>query len=367
MNHPARTIKTVLFGLANSPVDTLGKIRQRLLPSKKLKAQVARMQAIAGETPLILQIETINRCNSACVFCAYPKMKRDKGTMTMSLFKKVVLDYAAMGGGPVSLTPIGGDALLDPHLIERIRLLSENPRINQVSLTTNAIALERYSDEDVRYLLTALDSIQVSIGGLDPQTYKTMYAVDRFQTVEKAIDRLLKTNNTLLRPVDILLAFRTNDPQFEKRFKERLDDYRRRGAFVSHISTYANYSGLVQRDPARKLVVAERPEESQGNCLYGCISMAVCWDGKITACGCADVEATALSIGHAERDNLADVWSGEKRRQVVDSFRGADPPNICRHCSAYLPDATAFSRPYFGVFEARQTLPPGFFREFWGG
>jgi MoaA/NifB/PqqE/SkfB family radical SAM enzyme len=360
-------LKLAVVGITQSPLDILSEFGRRLLPEGKDASQVLRIRGIARATPLILQIETINVCNAACVFCGYKSMKRKKGVMSMPLFEKVVKDYAYMGGGPVSLTPVGGDALLDPHLVERIRILDVNPEINQISLTTNAIALERYSDEDVCYILKALDCIQVSIGGLDAATYGTMYAVDCFENVQSAMERLLKLRNLVSSPANITFAFRTNDWGFELHFKRKIAEYRRRGVFISHIWMYANYSGLVKSDERRNLVVLGSGERQQTSCLYGCISMAVCWDGRITACGCADIEANALAIGNAAEDSLSDVWSGNRRLEIFDSFSKGKPAEICRNCSAYLPDASVFSRPYFRKYRPHEHLPLEFFHQFWGG
>ena len=186
-----RILKNLAVRFAVSPLDTLTDICRRLLPGREVSPQVLRLQEITRQTPLILQIETTNVCNARCGFCAYPKTLREKGIMSMPLFERIVQEYAAMGGGPVSLTPVVGDALLDPHLLKRLRILEACPEFRQVSLTTNAIALERYPDEDVCRLLEAIDRIQVSIGGLDVATYETMYGVNRFPQVQRGLERLL--------------------------------------------------------------------------------------------------------------------------------------------------------------------------------
>jgi MoaA/NifB/PqqE/SkfB family radical SAM enzyme len=360
-------LKFALVGITQSPLNTLFELGRRLFPTAKAHTQVLKLQKITQETPLILQIETVNICNAACVFCGYTSMKRKKGSMSMPLFEKVVKDYADMGGGPVSLTPVGGDALLDPHLLDRIKILEAHPKINQITLTTNAIALERFSDEDVCYLLTALDCIQVSIGGLAPETYKTMYSIDAFDKVQRQMERLVRLQGAVRQPASLTFAFRTNDWKFEIRFIRKLKEYRRRGVFISHIWLYANYSGMVKNDLNRGLMVMDRTSKQDTCCLYGTISMAVCWDGRITACGCADVEGNKLSLGNAETESLSEVWSGEKRAGILDSFKKGRPAKICRYCSAYLPVNVVFSRPYFKNFELHQPLPLDFFRQFWGG
>jgi len=360
-------LKILLVEFAKSPLHAMAEIGRRFLPGMDDSSQVLQMREITRQAPLVLQIETTNICNSACVFCAYLKMRREKGVMSLPLFEQVVAEYAAMGGGPVSLTPLVGDALLDPHLLERLRILDASPRISQISLTTNAIALERYSDEQLRQILQIIDCIQVSIGGLDAATYETMYGVKRFPMVQKAMERLLTIKDEVANPPNINFAFRTNDWRFELRFRKQLEEYRRRGAFVSHIWTYANYAGLVQNDARLKLEVIEGAKEKRLPCVYAAVHMAIGWDGRITACGCADFEGKELKLGQAGEDPLPEVWRGEKRKSILKAFTRGKLPQICQRCSAYQPDAAIFSRPFCKKIAPHRPLPPEYFQQFWGG
>jgi radical SAM protein with 4Fe4S-binding SPASM domain len=360
------TLKIVLAEFAQSPLKTISGFVRRLAQEFKVPARVLELRKIVREAPLILQIETINVCNAACIFCAYPGMKRKKGVMSLALFEKIVKEYAAMGGGAVSLTPLVGDALLDPHLKERFRILDRHPEINQVTLTTNAIALDRYSDEDVRFLLEKLYCIQVSIGGLDPATYRTMYGVDKFPQVQEAMERLLILKDKVPNAADITFAFRTNDRKFENRYKRQIDEYRKRGAFVSHMWMYANYSGVVKNDEARNLVVLNSWRKKRNPCVYASVAMSICWDGRITACGCTDYEGEKLTIGHVEQDILSEVWSGRKRTGILDSFERRKVPPVCQRCSAYQPDSI-FASPCFNEATPHRPLPLDFFHQVWGG
>jgi MoaA/NifB/PqqE/SkfB family radical SAM enzyme len=355
-------LKTVLLGFMQSPFKTLGEIGRRFIPGDRGGPQVSRLRQIVQELPLILQIETINVCNAACLFCAYSSMRRNKGVMSLALFEKIVKDYTEMGGGPVSLTPIVGDALLDPHLMERLRMLEAYPAINQVTITTNGIALDRYSDEDIRRLLSTLYCLQVSIGGLDAATYELMYGVDRFSQVRQAMERLVRLRDTVQRPAHITFAFRTNDWKFEARFKKLIREYRERGVFISHISTYANYAGVVRNDEKRNLMIARNKGKKRITCVTPSMCMGICWEGTITACSCADFDGDKLTIGHAERDHLAEVWAGEKRTGILDSFGKGEIRPICRECSAYTPD-TIFAGACFKGIEPHQPLPLDFFRQ----
>ncbi len=347
----------------HAPLQTIRCSGRKYLHKVWLPTRVGRLRTLVREKPLILQIETINVCNAACIFCSYPSMKRKKGVMDMALFTKIVTDYVAMGGGAVSFTPVVGDALLDPHLIERLKLLKEFPAINQVTLTTNGIALDRYSDDEVRYLLKEIFCIQVSIGGLDRSTYGSQYGVDRFLETQQAMDRLMQLRNGIENPANLTFAFRTDDWKFTHRFRKQLSTYRRNGVFISHIWSYDNYSGVVSKDVHPKLTIKANQERKRLTCAFPSIHMAVCWDGKITACGCVDFDGDKLLIGDAGKSSLAEVWSGKRHTGILDSFPSGTLAPVCRECSAYTPD-TLFAQPYF---KKVRPLPVQFFQEFWGG
>lgn len=358
--------RIILFELVRSPFKTSAEIGRRLLNNLIVTEQVSRLQKTSGLAPLILQIETTNACNAACVFCAKSRMKRGKGVMSLPLFKKIVADYSNMGGGPVSLTPVIGDALLDPHLLERLQIMKEHAEINQISLTTNAIALEKYSDKEVCRLLESLYCIQVSIGGLDAESYKMMFGVDRFSEVRLSMERLLELRTKVSQPAHITFAFRTNDWKFESRHKKVLEEYERGGVHVNHIWTYANYSGHVESDKKLNLVVMQSCLQKRRACFYPSVAMSICWNGVVTACGCADFEGNQLMIGNAENEDLKAVWDGRKRTGIIDAFKGATLPPICRQCSAYQPD-TVFAQPYFKDVKPHQPLPLEFYHYLWGG
>lgn len=359
----ARKLINFTSSSLQAPLHTLACTCRKYLHKVWLPARVELLRSLVLERPLVLQVETVNVCNAACIFCAYPGMKRAKGVMDLALFNKIVKDYAAMGGGALSFTPVVGDALLDPHLIERLQLLEEFAAINQVTLTTNGIALDRYSDDEVRYLLKELFCIQVSIGGLDRNSYGAQYGVDRFLETQQAMERLMQLSEEIKNSAHLTFAFRTDDWRFTRRFRKELSSFRRKGVFISHIWSYDNYSGVVSKDLHPQLTVKANPASKRLTCAFPSIHMAVCWDGTITACGCVDFEGDKLSIGHAAKNSLTEVWSGRRHAGILESFsKGALAP-ICRECSAYTPDSL-FAQPYF---KEVPPLPVQFFQEFWGG
>ncbi len=157
----------------------------------------------------------------------------------------------------------------------------------------------------------------------------------------------------------------TNDWKFESSFRRELDIYRKRGVKISHQWTFSNYGGIVESDENLGLVVNEGSTKKTRPCALACVHMAICWDGAMTACGCVDAEGCGLRIGQAERDSLAEVWSGESRARILGAFEAGTLPDLCRKCSAYHPDLI-FARSIFKKIKAGEPLPEEFYLEFWG-
>jgi len=72
-----------------------------------------------------------NICNAKCTFCAYPKVVGQQNPPdrhhAVRRFKKAVDEWAAVGGQSLDLTPVVGDPLVDPGLLEKIDYAVNTP------------------------------------------------------------------------------------------------------------------------------------------------------------------------------------------------------------------------------------------------
>ena len=107
--------------------------------------------------------------------------------------------------------------------------------------------------------------------------------------------------------------------------------------------------------------------EKRQPCIYPVVHMAISWDGKVTACGCTDFEVRELRIGQLKESSLEEIWAGEKRKKILESFEKGQLYRICRDCSAYKPDADIFASPFCRDIRPHAALPEEFFHQFWGG
>lgn len=90
---------------ANSARQKIVEHREKRLKKDRAAATVSHVMAISTKRPLDLNIEVTNFCAASCVFCPNSKIKRQKTSMDMALFKKIVDDYAAIGGARLACPP----------------------------------------------------------------------------------------------------------------------------------------------------------------------------------------------------------------------------------------------------------------------
>ena len=328
--------------------------------------QTTGIERLAARKPPILQVETINVCNARCIFCAYPNITRKPEVLPMRIFDKVAREYSEMGGGPVSLTPIAGDPLLDPQLLERYEVLQKYPKINRISFTTNGIAFPRYSDTQIEGLLQKSVAIQFSLGGLEREAYRQLYGVDKLDIVLASVSRVLDIRDASAYDTAIHLAFRTADPGFREQHSERLEDMEKRGISISHLSAFMNYAGQIDQKDIGGLRMAENVPQKEVVCALPLVNLVVCSNGKITLCGCVDSNADGLIIGDAHHDTLQACWHGEHRRAVLDAFPSGTLPALCRDCTAYQPSDTCFTSKAFEGFDSCNDTPLEFYLSFFG-
>lgn len=125
---------------------------------------------------MIFQIETTTVCNAACVFCVHKTMKRAKMHMQPSIFEKTITDIARVSPlEGIILTGLG-ETLLDPDILDRIKLVRCVLKDIPITIYTNGTNLKKYLDE-----LMFLDvSVMLSMNSLDHGRRKSVMGIDPF-------------------------------------------------------------------------------------------------------------------------------------------------------------------------------------------
>lgn len=94
-----------------------------------------------------MRISVTDRCNLSCIYCAASSMPRlsHDDILRYEEIRQVVQAAAGLGVKRIRLT--GGEPLVRPELSKLVELLSRVEGIDEISLTTNAILLGKYTAE----------------------------------------------------------------------------------------------------------------------------------------------------------------------------------------------------------------------------
>jgi cyclic pyranopterin phosphate synthase len=161
-----------------------------------------------GRTATDLRLSLTDRCDLRCSYCmpaeGLPWLPRAELLTDDELVRLVRIGVERLGIREVRLT--GGEPLIRPGvvgLVARLAALAPRPRL---SVTTNAVALERLAAPLAE---AGLDRVNVSLDTLDPDTFKTLTRRDRHDRVLAGIEaaaraRLLpvKINTVLMRGIN---------------------------------------------------------------------------------------------------------------------------------------------------------------------
>ena len=296
-----------------------------------------RCNDILGETlsrPIMLACETVNTCTNSCIICPYEKMTREKATMSIIMFEKVLHDYSAIGGGCLTLTPKNGEVFLDNLLEERLELLDKYPKIKYLSITTNAIPIDRFSDDPLRKILNYFDRIHISIYGLDPEEYSMMTRRDYYHRMISNIKRIIKFRN--INKTELLFGFRF----LKSHSKNDIDDWIKRNFEIDipygYTDTYMDWNGALDERNALPWVGNwKKRAQGDSHCLIPLILGMVYSNGDVSYCPCNDFDiCEEFKLGNINDKSLSEIFNSEKNMELWRSL-----PEKCVNCSSYRPMA----------------------------
>lgn len=123
-----------------------------------------------GRAITYLRISLTDRCNLRCVYCV-PKegLQWQAGADQLSVDEIVQVVESAARGGVRRVRLTGGEPLVHPNVVEIVRRIASIPTIAEVSLTTNAMLLERLAQPLADAGLTR---VNISLDTLDRDRFK---------------------------------------------------------------------------------------------------------------------------------------------------------------------------------------------------
>jgi len=165
---------------------------------------VAQLRDGVGRPLKSLRVSLIDMCNFRCQYCMpeeeYVWLPRED-VLSADEIVQLVDIFTELGVDRVRLT--GGEPLMRRDVTQVVERLTQNPRIRDLSLTTNGVQLSRYAG---RLRRAGLDRVTVSLDTLRRERFKHLTRRDQLQHVLEGIDATgragldgLKINTVIIR------------------------------------------------------------------------------------------------------------------------------------------------------------------------
>jgi MoaA/NifB/PqqE/SkfB family radical SAM enzyme len=324
-------------------------VKERLFKASESSGAHAHISSIVEKRPLDINIETTNFCPMSCVFCPNHKARRSKHVMEMGLFRSICEDFHRIGGGAVGICSMQSDLFSDDLLLERLAELTPYQKLFRLHSTTNLVGAARLSDAELEFLLRSFHYLEISIGGLTREEYRTMYGADAFDTVKEQLFRVADLVKKKELGITLDISIRTNKmhrlriakyvhSKLLNELKKTYNVYNTRNSFFS-------WGGLVSQDdlPEGAKIRTTDNRSVTEDCIVPWSTLSINSDGKVIGCGCIDWEARHV-IGDMRSQNICEIWNSQAATAFRTSFSRGDIPRLCSDCSQHHAKDRAFSR-----------------------
>ena len=252
-------------------------------------------------------------CNLRCRFCAY-RLSTMQGTiMGQDLFRDAVeqacdLDFDAFG-----LTPVIGEALIDPEFERKVSFLEERGSVTRYWLTTN-FTVARGDFIEMLPGLRKLTYLSISIYGHDVDSFFRITGAGP-EVWQGLLRNLCRLADVLpASPARTRLRIRTQagikPEDYCSGLRDVMDRLVAKNVLIEMPTHYYNWGGFI-RDEDLKVVEAQMTPlatERRGPCAMLLFNNVVLPDGRISACACRDSQGL-LIIGDLRRQRLRTIYS----------------------------------------------------------
>ena len=239
--------------------------------------------------PNVVNIETINRCNSTCAFCTanIHAEKRPFKLMDLDLYKSII-DQLADWGYKGHLTLYGNnEPLLDKRIVELHRYAREKLPDCFIFMSTNGLILNM---EKLKALQQYMDQLIIN-------NYANEYKLHK--NIQQIYD-YAREHQEEFRDIDIVIQMR----------------------YLQEVLT--NRAGSAPNKQATEKVVEE-------TCLLPFTDMWIMPNGKVGLCCCDNYEVT--DFGDLTTTPLKECWNSPKMRAAREAIaEGRQHYSFCKHC-----------------------------------
>ena len=276
-------------------------------------------KAICRSFPGFITLELSNICNLNCIMCPRDKMKREKGNMDFSFFKKIideVKDYIEV----VDLD-LFGEFSYNPNWDKMVAYAKSRGLFTV--LNTNATLM----DDEIagRLIASGLDFLNISFDGASREVYEKVRRGAKYEETLANIKNFLSKNKNIY---SVIQMIKTTETEEEVTLFRSRWEYS--GVDVVRIKKYMAFDPETSHlDPEKEKKKNIKPSP----CLFLWRNLVICQDGIVVPC-CVDYDEI-YKLGDAKKQKILDIWNGkpmQKLREMHTAGKYRDV-KLCSQCN----------------------------------
>jgi hypothetical protein len=291
------------------------------------------------DEPIKFNINLTNICNAKCIFCPYTYSKHEKALLTELDFQKGLELAKYLGYSIIDFTPVVGDIFIHPKWDYFLKKAINTNWIKYILFYSNLILLNKQNLEKLKPFLESgkIPILEFSLGGLDRNTYKFMFGVDKFNTVKNNLQDLVKYlyKTNLKIPIVLHLRFPKNYAPSRETILKTLNITLYKDYIIFARGKFENFGKKIKY---QELEYLEKSQSKQKPC-YRLQNVSLEADGSLFLCDCIgryniefDKTKSGLYIGHISMDkeevknNIFKIFQAWKKNII---------PPACKQCNLY--------------------------------
>ncbi len=291
------------------------------------------------KAPFSVQMYVANVCNFRCGYClqssdagTLKSMSFQRKLMSFEVYKKCIDGFKALKTRLKVLVLVGwGEPLLHPDIIAMVQYAKLNNIADKIEILSNASLLKPAVADGL--IEAGLDSLRISIQGLNPEDYRQVSGVDidfdEFMSNLKYFYKNKKSTNVYIKIMDIMLKSNNDKEEFFCLFGNICDEI----AVESIIPVLNEFDYTEFGSDFSTELMGNRIVDTDICALpfYSCI---VDVDGLVLPCCVFPPPAV---FGSAAETGLDSIWNGKEYNAFLLRLlqhKKAQMP-VCRQCERH--------------------------------
>jgi len=287
--------------------------------------------------PLLIEIQTQNRCNARCPVCPYPQTtaKQDYVKMPDGLYRKLLDEMSRESGMAKIVLSFQNEPFVDLDLIEKAKMFKEQVPGKQLEIVTNGSHITK---DNITEIYAYADMISLSVNGLTSGTYEEVMQGLQFKDITRALNLICENKHYVEKTILRFIKQKRNIHEYSD-FKRK---YNKLGFKVfsfdvnSRLGAVADYTNL--KVP---LTLGKRAElaflKTAGNLLIkGCpvprISFYIRANGDSVLC--FNDWSEDYVLGNVNNQSIREIFNSEVYGAIRERAKLSGLPleDLCKKC-----------------------------------